>query len=138
MPSARSRSNRRAARRRIGAPHRIPHRRIAGGALAAILAFAFALALAALPALAARAHRATAPKPTVPAALQSLQHGGALTATLYTQYASAYTRAHEAAWSESRELAPKERGAAREAGSWERAEDGYFRPFSFSVAAWPA
>jgi hypothetical protein len=46
----------------------------------------------ALPAVAARGRRA-ASKPTVPVALQSLQRSGALTATLYTEYASAYARA---------------------------------------------
>jgi hypothetical protein len=66
------------------------NRRTAGGAL--LLALVLALAIAALPAAAAHG-RAAAPRPTVPAALQSLQRSGALTATLYTQYASAYTRA---------------------------------------------
>jgi hypothetical protein len=64
-------------------------RRLAGG----LLLVALACALSAPPALAARGRRATAPKPTVPAALQSLQRSGALTATLYTQYASSYARA---------------------------------------------
>jgi D-glucuronyl C5-epimerase C-terminus len=74
---ARTRSGRRAARRRVAA-----------GALLAALT----LALPAQPALAARG-RAAASKPTVPAALQSLQRSGALTPTLYTQYTSAYARA---------------------------------------------
>jgi hypothetical protein len=63
--------------------------RVAGGLLLAALA----LALLALPAAAARGRRA-ASRPTVPAALQSLQRSGALTATLYTEYASAYARAN--------------------------------------------
>ncbi|HEY3759297.1 MAG TPA: D-glucuronyl C5-epimerase family protein [Solirubrobacteraceae bacterium] len=69
------------------------YRRIAGGSPLLALVLAVTLAIAALPAAAARGRRATAAKPTVPAALQSLQRSGTLTATLYTQYASAYTRA---------------------------------------------
>jgi hypothetical protein len=78
VSSTSRRSNRGSARRRL--------------ASGLILALAIALTLSTLPAFAARARRSTS-KLTVPAALQSLQRSGALTPTLYTQYASTYTRA---------------------------------------------
>lgn len=64
-------------------------RRVAGGL---ILALAVTLTLSTLPASAARARRSLS-KPTVTAALQSLQRSGTLTAALYAQYASTYARA---------------------------------------------
>ncbi len=62
---------------------------VGGGLLLAVLALALGPSTLAA---AARARQAAA-KPTVPAALQSLQRSGALTATLDTQYTSTYARA---------------------------------------------